>query len=154
MIANMDENGHAQGELFIDDGKNTNSELTSMTYEYYQFQLSANSIKKWVLNEKNTGPVGTGIDSFVIANAKSLLSTDFACLTSEVDGSTLPMNISVSARTNTLTLSLSGGRIQPYLLKNIFFGNSQTDLNLCGNNGTVNGTAQHYTIAEIPDLKS
>lgn len=107
MIANRDENGHAEGELFIDSG-NTKSELSTQTYEYYQFQLSANSIKKWVKNEKNTGPVGKGIDSFVIANAKSLLSVDFACWTSELDGSASPMNISVSARTNTVTLFLDG----------------------------------------------
>jgi len=39
------------------------------------------------LNDKNTGPVGNGIDSFVIANAKELLSIDYACWTSDVDNS-------------------------------------------------------------------
>jgi hypothetical protein len=152
MIANRDENGHAMGELFIDIG-NSISELSTMTYEYYQFQLSANSIKKWVKNEKNTGPVGKGVDSFVIANAKSLLSTDFACWTSEVDGSATPMKIEKSARTNTVTLSSAQGvAIQPYFIRNIFFGNSMTDLNLCSNNGTANGTAQFYKMAAVPDL--
>lgn len=152
MIANRDENGHAMGELFIDIG-NSLSELSTMTYEYYQFQLSANSIKKWVKNEKNTGPVGKGIDSFVIANAKSLLSVDFACWTSEVDGSAAPLKIDVNARTNTVTLSSTGGEaMQPYFIRNIFFGNSMTDLNLCSNNGTANGVAQYYKMAAVPDL--
>lgn len=34
MIANMDEEGHAEGELFIDIG-NSVSELSTQTYEYY-----------------------------------------------------------------------------------------------------------------------
>jgi hypothetical protein len=73
----------------------------------------------------------------VIANAKSLLSANFACWTSEKDGSASPLVITVSALTNTVKLSLATGTIQPFYVKDIFFGNSMTDLNLCGANGTV-----------------
>jgi len=50
LIANRDEHGHAQGKLFLDRGYSV-SELEYGDYEYYEFQLSANSLKKWVLNE-------------------------------------------------------------------------------------------------------
>jgi hypothetical protein len=63
------------------------------------------------------------------------------------------MKIEKSARTNTITLSSAQGvAIQPYFVRNIFFGNSMTDLNLCSNNGTANGTAQFYKMAAVPDL--
>jgi hypothetical protein len=158
MIANRDEQGHAVGEIFIDEGDSL-SELSTQTYEYYQFQLSANSIKKWVKNDKNSGPVGKGIDSFVVANAKQLLSTNFACWTSEADGSATPLTIGVNATLNTLTLSSPAGAIQPFYVKDIFFGNSNTDLNLCGANGTVadqtaGANTQFYKMAAEPDLSS
>lgn len=139
MIANRDTQGHAVGELFIDSG-DTHSEILTQTYEYYQFQLSAGSIKKWVLNEKNSGPVGNGISSFVIANAKELLSINFACWVSEADNSATPLKIGRNATLNTVTISnMDDTPIQPFYVKNIYFGNSNTDLNLCGKNGT-NGT--------------
>lgn len=160
MISNRDEQGHAVGELFIDSG-DTISEISTQTYEYYQFQLSAGSIKKWVLNDKNTGPVGNGIDSFVIANAKELLSIDFACWTSDVDNSASYLKIGRNATMNTVTLSNSDETkpLQPFYVKNIFFGNSMTDLNLCGPNGTAASTAagvepQFYTIEKEPVLTS
>lgn len=92
LIANRDSQGHAVGELFIDSGDSA-SEISTQSYEYYQFQLSANSIKIWVLNEKNTGPVGKGIKSITIANAKELLSIDFACMTLNTDGTASPLVI-------------------------------------------------------------
>jgi hypothetical protein len=156
MIANRDSQGHAMGELFLDSG-DTLSEISTQTYEYYQFQLSAGSIKKWVLNEKNSGPVGHGIDSFIIANAKELLSIDFACWVSEADNTATPFKIGRNASLNYVSLSnLDSTPIQPFYVKNIYFGNSMTDLNLCGANGT-DGTdsaamAQFYTIAAVPIL--
>jgi len=94
------------GELFIDEGDSL-SEILTQTYEYYEFHLSANSIKKWVKNQKNSGPVGRGIDSFVIANAKSLLSVDFACMQDNDDVFT-PLTITPSASTNSISFSLNG----------------------------------------------
>lgn len=92
------------------------------------------------MNEKNSGPVGNGIDSFVIANAKELLSINFACWVSETDNSATPLKIGRNATLNTVTISnMDSTPIQPFYVKNIYFGNSMTDLNLCGKNGT-NGT--------------
>jgi hypothetical protein len=36
MVINRDEQGHAQGQLFIDAG-DTITELSDQTYEYYEF---------------------------------------------------------------------------------------------------------------------
>jgi len=49
LVANRDSDGHAQGKLFLDGGE-TLSELNNKEYEHYEFHLSANSLKKWVLN--------------------------------------------------------------------------------------------------------
>jgi alpha-glucosidase (family GH31 glycosyl hydrolase) len=38
LIVNRDDDGYATGNLFIDEGKNI-SEITTKTYEYYQFEL-------------------------------------------------------------------------------------------------------------------
>lgn len=109
------------------------------------------------MNDKNARPVGRGIDKFVIANAKELLSIDFACWTSEADGTASPLVIERNATLNTVSLKLATGSIQPFYVKDIFFGNSMTDLNLCGANGTVAQQAigtnpQFYTLAAEPDL--
>jgi hypothetical protein len=38
LIINRDDQGYAEGKLFIDEGKNI-SELSDKTYEYYTFKL-------------------------------------------------------------------------------------------------------------------
>lgn len=55
LVANIDPNGWAQGTLFVDQGELI-SEITDGTYEYYQFHLSAGSLKKWTLNDRNLDP--------------------------------------------------------------------------------------------------
>jgi len=49
LVANRDSNGHAEGRLFKDTGL-SRAEIEDGIYEDYEFHLSANSIKKWVLN--------------------------------------------------------------------------------------------------------
>jgi hypothetical protein len=67
------------------DADDSLSALENENYEYYQFILSANSIKKINLNTKNGGPKGEGIDSVIISDAADLNETDFACWTSDSD---------------------------------------------------------------------
>lgn len=67
------------------DESDSLSEISTQTYEYYQFILSAKSIKKINLNSINDGPKGQGIQSIIIANAPDLNETDFACWASETD---------------------------------------------------------------------
>jgi hypothetical protein len=44
LYANRDENGFATGSVFLDKGE-TMSELSNKAYEYYQFNLQANSLQ-------------------------------------------------------------------------------------------------------------
>jgi len=78
LVFNRDSDGHAGGKLFIDQGISL-SEINDKTYEYYQFHLSAGSLKKWVMNTEATAQVGKGVKSIVITNADDLKSVDFAC---------------------------------------------------------------------------
>ena len=81
LIANRDHSGQATGILFLDDGESLD-QLTDKTYEFYKFQLSSKSIKKWILNEDpRSVSSGIGIDKIVIVDAQDLNSTDFACFT-------------------------------------------------------------------------
>lgn len=82
LIANRDIQGYAEGTLFMDKD-DTKSEIELQNYEYYQFILSANSIKKINLNTVNGGPKGEGIQSIIISDAADLNETNFACWTSD-----------------------------------------------------------------------
>jgi len=53
LVANRDANGHAQGKVFIDEDDSI-SKIESGDYQYYEFHLSTNSLKKWNLNKKAT----------------------------------------------------------------------------------------------------
>jgi hypothetical protein len=79
-------------------------------YEYYQFILSANSIKKINLNKKNGGPKGEGIQSIIIADAADLNETDFACWTSDSDHSTSMLIYLYDPDLNHLSISDPTGK--------------------------------------------
>jgi len=64
MVANRDNLGHAQGTLYVDDGVSV-----EQGYDYFEFQLSANSFKKW---EKGTSGNTKTLDSLIITNAADL----------------------------------------------------------------------------------
>jgi hypothetical protein len=64
LVANRDSNGHASGLAYLDDGETIDGD-----YEYYQFDLSAKSIKKWQKdNGKFNGTFGQ-LSEFIIPNA-------------------------------------------------------------------------------------
>jgi hypothetical protein len=46
LIANRDKNGYASGLAYLDDGETSTKEM-GQDYEYYEFIISGNSIKKW-----------------------------------------------------------------------------------------------------------
>lgn len=87
LLINADENGFAKGRIYLDDGI-TLSSLAEKKYEYYEFVLAKNTIRKQVLNEVLTEPVGTMLKDVIIFNAvKELGRTFFACATNIFDGS-------------------------------------------------------------------
>lgn len=51
LIANRDSQGYASGLAYLDDGE-TSEKIMGENYEYYEFIISGNSIKKW---NKNNG---------------------------------------------------------------------------------------------------
>jgi hypothetical protein len=131
MIANRDRFGHAQGRLFLDDGF-TLSQLKNNEYEHYEFQLSANSIKKWILNDDSRSKAsGIKIDKFVITNAEDLKNTDFACVANGADYSKTDLKFSYSEEDLTLTLQIENGMIDPFTMRDIYFGRTDKDINLC-----------------------
>lgn len=85
LVALRDNNGHAEGKLFVDDGiTRTDIPGVDAKYDFHEFQLSANSLKIWI-NSESRETAQTKIDSLVITNAEDLKDTNFACATSSVD---------------------------------------------------------------------
>ena len=127
------------------DESDSFSEIQTSSYEYYQFILSAKSIKKINLNNRNDGPKGQGIERIVIANAGDLAGTDFACLSSETDNTITQLKIEYVPAMQILDLETTDRKpIQFFDVKNIYFGDSRKDLNLCAD--------KLYTIDAVPVL--
>jgi len=146
-VANRDENGHAQGKLFIDKGFSV-KEIEDGDYEHYEFHLSANSLKKWILNEKSQKSVGVGIDKLVITNAKDLQDTDFACFTAQKDHVTTNLSFKYDDQDKTLSIFSPRGNINSFTFRDIHFGNSKRNINIC------NPQSQFYHIksGKVPSL--
>jgi len=126
LVANRDSNGHASGSFFMDDGIKS-----SQGSAFYEFQLSANSFKKWQMDDSTQIP--HTLSSLIIANADDLKDSDFACYTSNVDHSVTQLTVTPSTSEdvpNFLTISAESG-IDMTILKDIHYGNSATDLNIC-----------------------
>jgi hypothetical protein len=70
LVINRDARGHALGSLYLSDGE-TQSQLDSKTYEYYQFNLGSKSLKKWNKNE-NRVPSGKTLSKIIITNGEDL----------------------------------------------------------------------------------
>ena len=137
------------------DESDSLSEILTQQYEYYQFILSANSIKKINLNSINDGSKGLQVENLIVANAPDLNETDFACWTSELDNTATALSAKYdSTLQNLMIANYDGSPIVFYGVKNIYYGNSKKDLNLCGamvSNGT-HVPPQYYKVANVPDL--
>jgi hypothetical protein len=126
LVANRDEFGHAEGTLYVDDGV-----TLDQPYDYMEFQLSANSFKKWVKGESSNTK---NLDSLIITNAKDLAAVDFVCARA-TDGyakTDLKATASGDAGAEIVTItSVDGSPIDLGAIKDIHWGSSLTDLNLC-----------------------
>lgn len=129
LLVNRDEQGHAEGRIFIDKGISL-SEINDKTYEYYEFHLSGNSLKKWIKNTAVTAQVGNGIDSVIITNAENLSTVDFACWVTTA-GDYADMSFAYDATKKTQTISAKTGTIPTFALRDIYFGDSSKDINMC-----------------------
>ena len=122
MVVNRDHNGVAEGKAFFDDGYSLTS-LENGQYEYYNFIVSANSIKKHILNERNQVMVGAGITKIIITNAADLAGTDFSCYTTTKSLKRTKLSRVFNPKDNTLTLYVDGGHINSFDVDHIFYGN-------------------------------
>lgn len=150
LVANPNPDGWAQGRLFMDGGEKL-SELENGDYEYYQFHLSAGSLKKWVLNDRALEQAGRGLDSLTIVNAETHANTDFACWISN-DETVSAVDFKYDAAKVSLTLTDPNGPIDLYKLRNLYYGNSAHDQNLCF--GILGHEKQYYKVkgGGTPDL--
>jgi len=151
LVANPDPAGWAQGKIFMDE-QDSVKDIEDGNYEYYQFHLSAGSLKKWNLN-KNLGANSNsqGLNSLVITNAEIYSTSDYACWVDENDVVT-PVTPTWDADMKTLTLKDANGPIDLFTLRNMYFGQEGKSQNLCY--GIKDLEKQYYKTedAEIPDL--
>ena len=143
LVANPNPDGWAQGKLFLDKDGDSVSDIENGDYEYYQFHLSSGSLKKWVLNDKSLSQVGRGLNSLIIVNAEIHSKTDFACW---IDNNDVVSAVSFAYDKSALTLTLTDpkGPIDLYKLRNLYYGNSMQDQNLCY--GILGHEKQYYTV--------
>lgn len=150
LVANRDENGKASGKLFLDGGYSL-SELDNGEYEQYEFLLSANSFKKWVVNEEATKSYGQGLTSLIITNAEDLAATDFACMTAMSDNNVTKLDFSYDQDSKTLIIEGTDGLpLDLFAMRDIYYGDSSKNINMCD----TAKKSQYYYIKEgkMPDL--
>lgn len=139
LVANRDEFGHAEGTLYVDDGV-----TLDQAYDYMEFQLSANSFKKWVKGESSNTK---NLDSLIITNAKDLANVDFVCARATDGYAKTDLKATASgdegAEIVTIT-SADGSPIDLGAIKDIHWGSSATDLNLC------DIASQYYKVSGDP----
>jgi hypothetical protein len=113
-------------KLYLDDGISTDQQT-----EFYEFLLSANSFKKWIIDASSESKRGH-LDKLVITNAEDLNNTNFACMTTYADLSHTSVKYAYDSDKKTLTISSESG--EPIMLdemKDIYFGDNRTDINMC-----------------------
>jgi len=130
LVANPNPDGWAQGRIFLDKDGDSVSDIENGDYEYYQFHLSSGSLKKWVLNDKSIEQVGKGLDSLIIVNAEIYSKTDFACWIDN-DDNVSSVNFVYDKTASTLTLTDPNGPIDLFKFRNLYYGYSLQDQNLC-----------------------
>jgi len=100
LVANRDDNKQATGELFLDDGSSYTS-IGLLEFDYYQFQLQANTLHRWIQNDG----VGTGVffdtpnkflEQLVIVNAEDMATYDFACAVNNEKAGSVPVQLDIA----------------------------------------------------------
>jgi len=147
LVANRDYKGVAEGKLFLDDGYSL-STLENGEYEYYNFLISANSIKKQVLNERAEKAVGPKITEIVLTNAEDLATVNFACMAAMDSYTLTTLKPTYNKDKKTLTFTLDGGEIDPFAMRDIYYGDDSKDLNMC----QADGAFYHAKDFKAPDL--
>lgn len=104
-------------------------------------------MKKWILNTEATAQVGRGLASVVITNAADLQSVDFACW-ADTDGVITDMTFAYDGTALTQTLTAKTGSINTFTLRDIYFGDSSKDVNLC------DPTSNYYKLKAAADLST
>ena len=86
----------------------------------------------------------------MILNAADLSETDFACVTSSSDRSAKNITQKYDEKEKTFTLSADDGKTDFDLdaMRDIHFGNSKKDLNLC------NPSSNFYRVDDIAKIKA
>lgn len=82
------------------------------------------------MNTEATAQVGKGIKSVIITNADDLASVDFACWVTTA-GDIADINFSYDAAKHTQTLTAKTGNIPTFALRDLYFGDSSKDINMC-----------------------
>jgi len=126
-------------KLYLDDGLTIDSEQQT---EFYEFLLSANSLKKWNVEVDEESKRGH-LDKLVITNAQDLNTTNFACMTTGDDWTHIAVKHTYDNESMTLTISSeSGDPIMLNELRDINFGDDRKGINMCNLNDqyhTING---------------
>lgn len=122
--------GHAQGKLFLDDGY-TLDQLSSGNYASYEFQLGGKTLKKWIQNWNLDYTQEGSLEEVVITNAADLNMTDFACMMPMTSRTPTQLTPKYDNDTMTLTLTNPSGSINLKDMRDIHFGYTEEDLNLC-----------------------
>jgi alpha-glucosidase (family GH31 glycosyl hydrolase) len=141
LVINPDQQEHATGSLLIDEGS-SKTMLDNREYDYYQFALSAGSLKReWATDD--VGPTGTNglpdsstnmnrkLEKITIVNSKER-TINFACYANEKQQFT-DLDISTDSTLNTITLTNkpSSPMMTFFEVDNIYFGDSAVVPNLC-----------------------
>ena len=132
LIVNRDDQGYAEGKLFIDEGLKI-SELEQKVYEHYQFKIVKNTIQKLVLNTDYEATGRQNLESVVIGNAEDLADAESACMLSNTGIKSTPLAKPVyDMNTKTLTIMAeNGGEISLYDMQSIIVRSPKDPYTLC-----------------------
>ena len=133
--------------MFLDGGV-SRDELDKSEYEYFELELSKNSLKRLVLNEEAQAPAANGkFKRLVILDAEDIKDTDFACYTKFLDHSVQGLDKPVfDPKLKTLNISLANANF--FDIRDVHFGVSGKDINIC------NPASQFFRTKDgkLPDL--
>lgn len=135
-MALRDEQGHAEGQLFVDDGSDLNN-LNNQLYDYHKFQINKNVLTRFseveALDEK-VNTMNRYMDKIIITNAEDLAYADFACAYSNEDplATATALDISYNKDLKALFISPKQGTNVPFTsFDAINWGRNRHDMNWC-----------------------